>query len=209
MSRVEDAGMNPSRLVFVLVAGCGLLRPASLSGQQVAPPFTMDKQYSADLTITMKQGMTIQAKSYLDGDKMRSEMSMNGMDMATIVRKDKQKIYQVMAAQKMAMEMDYDPAKFMKGRTAAAFGPEGTFELIGPETVDGVATTKYKVTSDKTKQVFYFWLDVARKVPVQMAAADGSLTVKWTNFTAGPQDASLFEVPAGYQVMSMPGMPGQ
>jgi hypothetical protein len=42
-----------------------------------------------------------------------------------------------------------------------------------------------------------------------MATADGSLTVKWTNFTAGPQDASLFEVPAGYQVMSMPGMPGQ
>ena len=68
--------------------------------------------------------------------------------------------------------------------------------------------TKYKVTSDKTKQVFFFWLDVARKIPVQMAAADGSLVVKWKNFVAGPQDPSLFEVPAGYQVTAMPDMPG-
>jgi hypothetical protein len=112
-----------------------------------------------------------------------------------------------MNAQKMVMEMPYDPDKF-QGRTAASFGPEGTFELVGPDTIDGVSCTKYKVTSDKTKQVFYFWLDVARKVPVQMAAADGSLTVKWKNFTVGPPDASLFEVPEGYQVMAMPGMPG-
>jgi len=168
----------------------------------------MDKQYSADMTITTKKGMTIQAKTHLDGDKMRSDMAMSGMDMATIVRKDKQKIYQLMVSQKMAMEMDYDPAKFMQGRTAAAFGPEGKFELVGPETVDGVACTKYKVTSDKTKQVFDFWLDLANKVPVQMAAEDGSFTVKWKNYKVGPQDPALFEVPAGYQVMPMPNMSG-
>jgi len=207
-SPVEDAEMNPSRLAFAIVAGCWLLYPASLPAQEVAPPFAMDKPYSADMTITTKQGMTIQAKAYLDGDKMRSDMSMNGMDMATIIRKDKQKIYQVMVSQKMVMEMDYDPAKFMKGRTAAAFGPEGKFEVIGPDTIDGVACTKYKVISDKTKQVFYFWLDLARKVPVQMAAADDSFTVKWKNYKVGPQDAALFEVPADYQVLPMPSLPG-
>ena len=207
---VEDAGMKPCRLVFVIVAGCCLLGPEALRGQEGAPPFAMDKQYSADLMIMTKEGMAIKAKTYLDGDKMRSEMDMNGMEMATIVRKDKQKIYQVMVSQKMIMEMDYDPDKF-SGRTAAAFGPEGRFEVVGPETMDGVACTKYKVTSDKSKQVFYFWLDMARKVPVQMAAADGSFTVKWKNYKAGPQDAALFEPPAGYQVIAMPGgtgMPG-
>ncbi len=204
---VEDAGMNPSRLVFAVVAGCCLLRPEPLAAQAGVPPFAMEKQYSADLTITTKDGTAIQSKTYVDGDKMRSEMAMNGMEMATIIRKDKRKIYHVMVSQKMIMEMDYDPDKF-KGRTAASFGPEGKFELVGPEAVDGVACTKYKVTSDKTKQVFYFWLDVARKVPVQMAAADGSFTAKWKNYKPGPQDASLFEPPAGYQVMPMPNIPG-
>jgi hypothetical protein len=208
---VEDRGMNSLSLVLALMAGCCLLRPEPLAAQVPAagaPPFEMDKRYSADLTIITKDGMTIQSKTYVDGDKMRGQMSMNGMDMATIVRKDKQKIYQVMDAQKMSMEMDYDPAKFMQGKTAAAFGPTGTFQLVGPETVDGVASTKYKVTSDKTKDVFFFWLDLAHKVPVQMASENGSFTVKWKNYKSGPQDAALFEVPAGYQVMAMPAMPG-
>ena len=208
VSPVEDAGMNPARLVFAIVAGCCLLRPAPLPADDIAPPFAMEKHYSADLAITTKEGMAVQSKTYVDGDKMRSDVTMNGMEMAIIVRKDKQKIYQVMEDQKMVMESDFNPDK-LGGRTAASFGPEGKFDLIGPDTVDGVACTKYTVTSDKTKQIFYFWLDVARKVPVQMAATDGSLVVKWKNFAAGPQDAALFEVPAGYQVMAMPAMPGQ
>jgi hypothetical protein len=204
---VEDEGMNLSRLVFAIVVGGCLLHPASLPADDAAPPFTMEKHYSADLAITMKNGMAIQSRTYVDGDKMRSDVTMNGMAMAFIVRKDTQKIYQVMEAQKMVVEMPYDPTKF-GGRTAASFGPEGKFTLVGPDTVDGVACTKYTVTSDKTKQVFYFWLEVARKIPVQMAATDGSLMVKWKNYAVGPQDASLFEPPAGYQVMPMPSMPG-
>jgi hypothetical protein len=138
---------------------------------------------------------------------MRSETMMNGMEMATIVRKDQQKIYQIMVSQKMAMELPYDPDKF-KGSTAASFGPEGKFELVGPDVVDGVVCAKYKVTSDKNPEVLYFWFDAARKAPVEMAAADGSFTAKWKNFKSGPQDPALFELPAGYQVMPMPAMPG-
>jgi outer membrane lipoprotein-sorting protein len=204
---VKDAGMKPFLLVLAIAAGCCLLRAEPLSAQEVPPPFAMEKHYSADLAITTKNGMAIQSKTYVDGDKMRSDVTMNGMAMAIIVRKDKQKIYRVLESQKMVMEMDYQPDK-IKGSTAVSFGPEGKFELIGPETVDGVACTKYTVTSYKTKQVFYFWLDAARKVPVQMAAVDGSLTVKWKNFTVGAPDASLFEVPAGYQVVAAPSMPG-
>jgi outer membrane lipoprotein-sorting protein len=199
--------MNPLRLVFAVVAvGC-LLMPATLPADDAEAPFAMEKHYSADLAIITSAGVAVQSKTYVDGDKMRSDVTLNGMQMAIIVRKDKQKIYQVLDAQKMVMEMAYDPSSMM-GRTAGSFGPEGTFKLIGPDTVDGVVCTKYAVTSDKTKQVFHFWLDTARKVPVQMAAVDGALTVKWKNFAAGPQNAALFEPPAGYQVMSMSGMPG-
>jgi len=170
----------------------------------------MDKHYSAELAITTKAGMAIKSKTYVDGDKMRSDANLNGLVMSVIVRKDKQKIYQVMDAQKMIMEMNYDPNKF-PGNSAASFGPEGKFDLIGPDAVDGVACTKYKVTSDKQKQVFYFWFDTVGKIPVEMAAVDGSLVVKWKNFVAGPQDPSLFEPPTGYQTVSMSspgGLPG-
>jgi len=203
--------MNSFRLVFAIVAGCCLLRPVPLPADDAPPPpFTMDKHYAADLQITTKQGMQIESKTFVDGDKMRSDVHMmNGMEMAIIVRKDQKKIYQVMDAQKMVLESDLDANKTMAS-ASASFGPEGKFVLVGPDVVDGVPTTKYKVTSDKNNQVFFFWLDAARKVPLQMAAADGSLVVRWTNYTSGPQAPALFEVPSGYNVMQMPsgGMPG-
>jgi outer membrane lipoprotein-sorting protein len=204
---VQNAGMNRSHLAFVAVAvGC-LLRPAPLAAQNVAPPFAMDKQYSADLTIATKSGTTLQSKSYVDGDKMRSDMTVNGMDMSMIVRKDQQKIYEVMTAQKMVMQMPYDPAK-IKGGDAASFGPQGNFELIGPESMAGIPCSKYKVTSQKDKEVYFMWLDMAHKVPVAMAAADGAFTVTWKNYKVGPQDPSLFEPPEGFQVVPMPSVPG-
>ncbi len=181
--------------------------PAPLFADVGAPPYAMEKHYSADITVVTSSGMTVQSKTYVDGDKMRGDVVLNGMQMSVIVRKDKQKVYEVLDAQKMVMETTYDPNSSM-GHTAGSFGPEGTFKLIGPDTVDGVVCTKYTVTSDKTKQVFHFWLDPVRKIPVQMAAVDGSLTVKWKNFAAGPQDPALFEPPAGYQVTSLSGIPG-
>jgi len=155
----------------------------------------------------MKSGMTIQSKSYVDGDKMRNDTTMNGMAISMIVRKDQQKVYSVMAAQKMIMEMPYDPGKFL-GQDAASVGTEGKFELVGPETMGGIPCTKYKVTSEKAKQVYFMWLDMQNKVPVAMMAADGTFTVNWKNYKVGPQDPALFEPPAGYQIVPVPGAPG-
>jgi len=86
-------------------------------------------------------------------------------------------------------------------------GPQGKFEVVGPDTVEGVACTKYKVTS-KDGKVFFYWIDTAAKAPVKMTADDGSVTIVWKNYKSGPQDASLFEPPADYQMVSMPSMPG-
>ncbi len=197
--------MNPSRLVFAVVAGCCLLRPEPLPAQEA--PFGWGKSFSADMVITTAKGRTITSKMYSDGGKMRTEMSMNGMQMATIVRPDLQKVYQVMVTQKMVMEIPYDPNKF-KNSMAAASGPKGKFELIGPEMAEGVACIKYKVTSDESTKVNFLWIDAAAKSPVKMASEDGSFIILWKNYKAGPQDASLFEPPADYKVMTMPVMPG-
>ena len=199
--------MNFSRLLFAIVAGCCLPGLSPLFAADDLPPFTMEKHYSADVIISTQERGDITSKTYVDGDKMRSDVSTQGMNMSLIVRKDKQKVYQLMVAQKMAMEMPYDPAKY-KGNATASMGPEGKFELIGPDTVNGVACTKYKVTPDKSKEVYFFWLDTAQKVPVQMTDAGGTFKVQWKNFKAGPQEAALFEVPSDYTVMPMPNLPG-
>lgn len=195
--------MNPYRLMLAVVVGCCLSGFQTLSAD--TPPFAFSKQYSADMVITSKEGQTMTNKIYVDSGKIRTDINANGMQVSSIVRPDLKKVYSVMTAQKMVMEMPYDPDKYKK-QMAAAAGPEGKFETVGPESVEGVACTKYKVTSSEGKVVFY-WIDVATKAPVKMASEDGSFSVLWKNYKDGAQDAALFEPPADYKVMTMPAMP--
>lgn len=197
-------GMNPFRLI-AFVAGCCFFALPFLRADDAAPPFAFSKQYSADMVITTQDGTTMTNKINAADGKIRTEMNTHGMQIISIVRPDQQKAYSVMVAQKMVMEMPYDAEKFKK-QAAATAGPEGKFELIGPDTVDGVACTKYKVTSADGKVIFY-WIDATKKLPVKMAAEDGTFSMVWKNYQVGPQDASLFEPPADYQKMTMPSMP--
>jgi hypothetical protein len=202
----DDGVMNLSRLVFLIVAGGCFLADQPLNAQATAAPFTPDKQYSADEVITTKGGMNIATRVYMDNEKIRSEMTMQGMSMISIMRLDLKKMYSVMPAQRMVMAMPLDPDK-IKQKMPGATADDGKFEVVGPDTVDGVPCTKYKMTTTKDNKVFYWWVNVATKAPVKMTSEDGSFTLTWKNYVAGPQDAALFEVPAGYQVMDMPSMP--
>jgi len=200
--------MNLTRLAFLAVAGFCLVQN-SLRAQAPAP-WTPARQFSSDQIITTKTGMTINSKVYVDNGKIRTDMDGNGMNMESIVDIAEKKIYTVMVQQKMIMVMPISDANAQKMQ-AATGGGNAKFAVVGPDTVDGTACIKYTMTAGNDPKVFYWWINPATSSPVKMAADDGSLTVNWKNYKAGPQDASLFQPPTGYQVMQMPagmGMPG-
>lgn len=189
--------------LLVLTLGCCLAFTHSLVADNTMSPLAANKQFSADQVVTAG-GTTMTSKVFSDNGKMRTEMTTSGMQMVSIVRPDLQKVYSVMVAQKMVMEMPYDPGKY--SQQIASAGSDGKFEAIGPEAIEGVACTKYKITS-KDNKISFMWVDAANKTPVKLAAEDNSYTVLWKNYKVGPQAASLFEPPADYQVMQMPGAP--
>jgi hypothetical protein len=198
--------MNPRQISACIVAVICLFAPQFLTADDTSPIAALAKQYSAEVVITTRNGMTMNNKMFTDGGKIRAETMIQGMQVISIILPDQQKVYQVMPAQKMVMEMPFKPEKYKK-QLAAATGPDGTFELVGPDTVDGVAGTKYKVTG-KDGKIFYYWADAASKAPLKMTAEDGSFTMFWKNYQAGPQAAALFEPPADYQKMAMPDLSG-
>ncbi len=147
------------------------------------------KAYSVEMEV-QAGGMTTATKMFVDGDKQRMDVNAGGMDMSTIIRKDKKLTYSLMHAQKMVME---NPLPEAPAAAAAPAGPEPKVEKIGSSTVNGVACTEYKVTvgGDSTN-----WFLSSDNLPVRMVA--GGNTTTWKNFKAGSPDAALFEVPAGY-----------
>ena len=175
-----------------------LLLTISFSGAALATEF------SADTVTTMQGGQKMSGKMYFKPDKFRMEMKTNE-EMVMITRIDKKVAWNVMTKQKMYMEMPFDLKN--KPKVEEKFAGEIERKEIGSETIDGHPTKKYLITykaGDKKEQV-YQWLATDIKFPVKTSAVDGSWSQEFKNIKMGPQRDSLFEVPAGFQKMQMPG----
>jgi hypothetical protein len=170
-------------LKFLLCFG---LAPWLPSCQQL-PMAEWPKAYSVEMETTAG-GMTTKSKLFVDGDKMRTDMDAGGMQMSTIIRKDKKVSYSLMHAQKMVMENPMQDAP-----AAAQAAEEPKWEKIGSATVNGVACTEYKVVT--SGQEMHYFLNSDNYL-VRLSSKD--MTMDYKNFKAGAPDAALFEVPAGY-----------
>jgi len=165
-----------------------------------APGFAKD--FSADVENRVKGGQPMTGKVFLSGEKVRTEMA----GMVSITRLDKKVVWILMPEQKMYMEQPLKPEDLAKAgeKSAAEIGRK----YLGEERVDGRAAKKYKVTykTDKEENSMYQWIDNELQVPVKLESVDGDWTLLYKNVKVGAQRAELFEVPSGYQKVSV-GMP--
>ncbi len=72
---------------------------------------------------------------------------------------------------------------------------------MGNEQVNGRSTVKYEGTDSKGEKGSV-WLDSKVRFPIKWQGKDGSGELQ--NIQEGPQPASLFEIPAGYNKFEMP-----
>jgi len=182
--------------MLFLVLGCG-------KDDVMAP---MAQEYSATM-VSKSAGQTITTQIYMKPDKFRTDTKIAGT--SAIVRKDLNKAWMIMTAQKAYMEM---PAMADAAQTQVVEDKvkgEVSRKKVGSETIDGHPATKYEVTAkadDKVMQIYQWWAtDI--NFPVRTAAVDGSWSMEYRDVKIGSQPDSLFEVPAGYKKMSIPGMP--
>ncbi len=158
----------------------------------------LPQQFSADMKSRFGH-QTNNAKIYASGEKMRTEMEGS----IIIIRFDKNISWMVMPSEKMYMEQTIDRNMIPKTSTQV----EGELERVslGKETFDGKEVEKFKVSyMEKNKLLtMYQWL-MASGFPVKMEAEDGSWGVEYKNIIFGSQADSLFELPAGFEKVSMP-----
>jgi len=159
---------------------------------------------AADLSsdvVTTANGQKHTSRIYMQGAKVRMESAQQPG--YSIVRPDREVVWTVMPEQKSYMEMRLDPSR--QPRTSEKVQGEVTRKLLGSETVDGHPAQKYEVTykDRETSKTMYQWMATDINFPVKMASADGSWTVEYRNIKMGAQPDSLFEVPAGFQKVSM------
>jgi hypothetical protein len=158
--------------------------------------------YSADEIVETEAG-TITGKVYAIPDRDRSESTMSGMTSVMIIRRDTNRGLMLMPAQKMYREMDFADAQ---KQTGAAPPQDMSIEAIGPEAIEGITTTKFKlVMKDGSAGGFMWFTPEGIAMKMDLLQKNGKKTERMTmtlkNLQIGAQDPSLFELPAGYTNM--------
>ena len=180
----------------------------------------MPAQFSADMVIHTGRGEDMKGKIYFGGQKVRTDMDMRGRSISNITDIANKKAYTLMNDQKMYMEHDLDRPNGPMSRGPRmpdikqfAENPcaneEGvTCKKTGTETVNGRSCDVWEFTKDG-KPDRTVWIDQKLRIPVKMTRPDGT-SFELQNIKEGPQPASEFEIPSGYQKMEgMGGMMGR
>lgn len=166
--------------------------------------------FSADQVIT-QGSQRHRMKMYVRQNAMRMDMEEQGQRMTSILRSDRGVMWTLMHDQRMYMEM---PLGGMPGRGADSgfmeamkeSGAKSETEMLGIEQVGGYQCQKYRYRTTHNGQTYSgtVWAALALNgFPIKMVDDKSGTVVEYENIRLGPPDASLFELPSGYQKMNM------
>ncbi|NLI33315.1 MAG: DUF4412 domain-containing protein [Deltaproteobacteria bacterium] len=164
-------------------------------------------EFAAD-TITNHAGGTFTGKTYIKGDKIRSEGVKEGRNTISIHRMDKGITWILMPENKTYMEMSGVTGWNMEEMEKAA-QEMAEKKNLGTETVNGYLCDKFQyVYKDKSLGVVTQWIARDLKYPIKTehTGMQGySMKSELTNIKTQSLPDSLFELPAGYTKMNIPG----
>jgi hypothetical protein len=200
-----------------------MARLTSLFALMLVSSFVLAQtEFSADVVDLQKAGTPTQAKIYFAKDKIRIESQKSGANSGAVivnfatqtstVLMPQQHIYMEMSAQTQAQRQsqNYAAAFFRTGDVENACSDwqkmtanqGSSCHKVGNESVNGRSAVKYEGTNSKG-EVGYFWVDPKLRFPVKWEGKNGAGELR--NVQEGAQPSSLFEVPAGYTKMQIPG----
>ena len=163
---------------------------------------TLAAEFSADLIVTPKGEEAMTGKIFVKGNKIRNEMVEDGEKQIMINRPDKNVTWMITPEEKSYMEIPYQETDNNFEEWTA--DREKQAKELGEETVAGQACRKFEMVEDGEKTIY--WVSKKLSFPVKVENSD--TTLEYKNIKEGGLSDSLFEIPAGYQKMSMPVPPG-
>ena len=191
--------------VFLIAAAMTLV------GAKAANSASPQAEYSAD-TVMETAEVSMKGRVYYTPTRERREIVMDsgGDKMITIARQDKKLTWTLMPAEKMYMETKSTESKAKDDLSSYKIEQA----VVGPATVNGVSTTKSKIVmaGPKGEKMGGFMWTTKENIVVKIDAISidkkekHRFKTELTNLKVGKQDPKLFEVPAGYEKISIPGM---
>lgn len=208
-------------LACLAVAGCGGDKDSqSTSGQNTAPPakeesiadlFAKGKKIegmSFDYVVTAKDS-TMNGKMWLQGDKVKSETTVQNQTVVMIV--DGQTLYTYQQGENMAVKFSLNNNPEQNQKVNSPYDYTDNVDTTAVTTLettvyDGASCKVLLVKEKATNTEFKMWVREDYGIPVKIESTnpDGSKeVVEYKNIKVGPQPADMFKLPQGVQVQDM------
>lgn len=195
------------RLVWATGVVCALYPSNSaISAQTVEKRVSKLRPFSADQIRTLGNKTTT-GKIYFTPTAVRLEgVDNKGNQSIQIMRFDRKVMWNLVPAQKMYIEL---PGASLSEWASWADEQAVQRESLGMEQVGNYHCEKFRVhVKVMGKEATSLEWDAKELdgLPVKTQDEKGTWSTEYRNVRLGPQDPSLFEIPAGYQEMSIGGM---
>ncbi len=191
-----------NRVCHATVLGMLILTCMGVHAETTIPPFSADQ-----VQATGKRTKT--GRVYSNGKAVRIEaQDAKGQQSITILRPDQKAVWVLTPASKTYMDMGGLGAASMELATSAE-GAKVERQLLGSEQVGAYHCDKYRVQTTWEGKVLTSLEWDAKELdgfPVKQAGEKGEWSKEYSNVRLGPQDPSLFEVPADYKKIDLGGL---
>jgi hypothetical protein len=158
--------------------------------------------------VLFSQGKQVStARVYVSGGRVRSETTIGGQTMTTLVDRGAKRVWVLMPAPVGCIEQ---PLGDDSPNPLAVMPADATEELVGKETIDGHPTEKYKMRATvggKTREHYQWRATDLGGFPIRTAAVDGSYEQRFTKIELKTPGAKLFEKPSNCRPMPAVGGP--
>jgi hypothetical protein len=203
--REKQSFMTSARVpaVWMLLTGAAVVMASFIQG--VAQEPLKIPSFSADQIHTMG-GKTKTSKVHATPGAMRLEGEDKGKKSIVIMRFDRKVMWSLMPDQRMYVELPWASQSEWASWVA---GAEVQRQSLGTEQVGAYLCEKSRVQVTLQGKVYTSLEWTAKQLNgmvVKTQDEKGQWSTEYQNVLLGPQDPSLFEVPADYKKLSLGGM---
>jgi len=165
--------------------------------------------YSCEMEVTIPQEEPITAKTWWKGDKAKWEGNFEGQAVVLLLDLGAQEAFVYMPDENIAFRIDYSSAEETVGEPPQLQIEEMMEyqpETLGTEVIDGKECLVASYSKDGEQIKIWIWLEHGLPIRTESTTAEGTIVIMVKNIQIGGVPDSTFELPAGVEIMEMPGM---
>jgi len=163
--------------------------------------------FKYDIVTTAPGQASMTMKIWLKGQKTRMEGTFDGQSMVYLMDASKQLAYTYFPSENMAMEIDMSKAQQATGESPTEqsgsvmdYNPV----TLGTETLDGKTCLVIEYSTSTGEVKMWVWTRYGLPIRTETTTTEGTAVVELKNISIDNISDSMFELPAGVQIMEIP-----